>query len=247
MKKLSLFTLTLLTLFASQSAFSQQANLPGVAVNFGQGTNLVDTIEVLLLFTILTLAPAIIILCTSFTRIVIVLSFMRQALGTQNMPPNQLLIGFALFLSVFVMMPTGKSIYDNTIKPYQAKQIDAAKALEGLENDLRSFMIKHVRKTDIGLFYDVTGATAPDDIQAVPIHYLIPAFIISELKTAFQIGFLLYIPFIVLDMVVASVLMAMGMMMLPPMLVSMPFKLLLFVLVDGWQLVTGAILRSFNT
>ncbi len=247
MKRFSQLSLALLTLLASQTAFSQQANLPGVAVNFGQGTNLVDTIEVLLLFTILTLAPAIIILCTSFTRIVIVLSFMRQALGTQNMPPNQLLIGFALFLSVFVMMPTGKSIYENTIKPYQAKQIDAAKALEGLETDLRSFMVKHVRKTDIGLFYDVTGTTAPEDIQAVPIHYLIPAFIISELKTAFQIGFLLYIPFIVLDMVVASVLMAMGMMMLPPMLVSMPFKLLLFVLVDGWQLVTGAILRSFNT
>lgn len=247
MKRLSKLSLALLALVASHSVFAQQANLPGVAVNFGQGTNLVDTIEVLLLFTILTLAPAIIILCTSFTRIVIVLSFMRQALGTQNMPPNQLLIGFALFLSVFVMMPTGKSIYENTIKPYQAKQIDAAKALEGLETDLRSFMVKHVRKTDIGLFYDVTGEAAPDDIKAVPIHYLIPAFIISELKTAFQIGFLLYIPFIVLDMVVASVLMAMGMMMLPPMLVSMPFKLLLFVLVDGWQLVTGAILRSFNT
>lgn len=247
MKRLSKLSLAFLALVPSHSVFAQQANLPGVAVNFGQGTNLVDTIEVLLLFTILTLAPAIIILCTSFTRIVIVLSFMRQALGTQNMPPNQLLIGFALFLSVFVMMPTGKSIYENTIKPYQAKQIDAAKALEGLETDLRSFMVKHVRKTDIGLFYDVTGTTAPDDIQTVPIHYLIPAFIISELKTAFQIGFLLYIPFIVLDMVVASVLMAMGMMMLPPMLVSMPFKLLLFVLVDGWQLVTGAILRSFNT
>jgi flagellar biosynthetic protein FliP len=241
----SLFLLLLLA--AAPAAFSQSTNLPGVSVNFGQGTNLVDTIEVLLLFTVLTLAPAIIILTTSFTRIVVVLSFMRQALGTQNMPPNQLLIGFALFLSVFVMMPTGQSIYQNTIQPYTAKQINAAQALEGLERDLRSFMVKHVRKADIGLFYDVTNAQAPADINAVPIHYLIPAFIISELKTAFQIGFLLYIPFIVLDMVVASVLMAMGMMMLPPMLVSMPFKLLLFVLVDGWQLVTGAILRSFNT
>jgi len=172
---------------------------------------------------------------------------MRQALGTQNMPPNQLLIGFAMFLSVFVMMPTGQSIYENTIKPYNAKQINAMQALEGLEKDLRAFMIQHVRKADIGLFYDVTNTAAPADVNSVPTHFLIPAFIISELKTAFQIGFLLYIPFIVLDMVVASVLMAMGMMMLPPMLVSMPFKLLLFVLVDGWQLVTGAILRSFNT
>jgi flagellar biosynthetic protein FliP len=241
------FILALLSMALAPVAFAQNANLPGVSVNFGQGTNLVDTIEVLLLFTILTLAPAIIILCTSFTRIVVVLSFMRQALGTQNMPPNQLLIGFALFLSIFVMMPTGQSIYKNTLQPYTAKQIDATQALAGIEKDLRVFMEKHVRKADIGLFYDVTGTTAPDDIKGVPIHYLIPAFIISELKTAFQIGFLLYIPFIVLDMVVASVLMAMGMMMLPPMLVSMPFKLLLFVLVDGWQLVTGAILRSFNT
>jgi flagellar biosynthetic protein FliP len=240
--------LALLLVSASSAAYSQTAtNLPGVSVNFGQGTNLVDTIEVLLLFTILTLAPAIIILCTSFTRIVVVLSFMRQALGTQNMPPNQVLIGFALFLSIFVMMPTGQSIYKNSLQPYTAKQINATQALEGLERDLRAFMEKHVRKNDIGLFFDVTGAPAPSDISQVPTHYLIPAFIISELKTAFQIGFLLYIPFIVLDMVVASVLMAMGMMMLPPMLVSMPFKLLLFVLVDGWQLVTGAILRSFNT
>ncbi len=235
-----------LLLLPVHTLFAQSANLPGVSVNFGQGTNLVDTLEVLLLFTVLTLAPAIIILCTSFTRIVVVLSFMRQALGTQNMPPNQLLIGFAMFLSVFVMMPTGQSIYQNTVVPYTAKKINATQALEGLEKDLRGFMSKHVRKTDIGLFYDVTGETAPDDIDGVPTHYLIPAFIISELKTAFQIGFLLYIPFIVLDMVVASVLMAMGMMMLPPMLVSMPFKLLLFVLVDGWQLVTGAILRSFS-
>jgi flagellar biosynthetic protein FliP len=240
--------LALLLVSASSAAYSQTTtNLPGVSVNFGQGTNLVDTIEVLLLFTILTLAPAIIILCTSFTRIVVVLSFMRQALGTQNMPPNQVLIGFALFLSIFVMMPTGQSIYKNSLQPYTAKQINATQALEGLEKDLRAFMEKHVRKNDIGLFFDVTGAPAPSDISQVPTHYLIPAFIISELKTAFQIGFLLYIPFIVLDMVVASVLMAMGMMMLPPMLVSMPFKLLLFVLVDGWQLVTGAILRSFNT
>jgi flagellar biosynthetic protein FliP len=211
MKVLSRISLAGILLLLTQASFAQTANLPGVAVNFGQGTNLVDTMEVLLLFTVLTLAPSIIILCTSFTRIVIVLSFMRQALGTQNMPPNQLLVGFAMFLSVFVMMPTGKSIYENTVKPYQAKQIDGTQAIAGLEKDLRVFMEKHVRKADIGLFYDVTNAAAPSDIKAVPTHYLIPAFIISELKTAFQIGFLLYIPFIVLDMVVASVLMAMGM------------------------------------
>lgn len=230
----------------STSGLAQNANLPGVSINMGQGTNLVDTMEVLLLFTILTLAPAIIILCTSFTRIIVVLSFMRQALGTQNLPPNQLLIGFALFLSVFVMMPTGKLIYNNTVSPYMNKQIDTTQALSNLEVDMRSFMQKHVRKADLGLFYEVSGEPSPNTVHDVPIHYLIPAFIISELKTAFQIGFLLYIPFLVLDMVVASVLMAMGMMMLPPVLVSLPFKLLLFVLVDGWQLVTGSLLRSFN-
>lgn len=243
----TLFKTALLGLLASAPAFAQNSQLPGVAINFGQGTNLVDTIEVLILFTVLTMAPAIIILCTSFTRIIVVLSFMRQALGTQNLPPNQLLIGFSMFLSVFVMMPTGTAIYKKGIQPYMAKTMNTMDAVGVLETELRGFMQKHVRKNDIGLFYEVSNETPPETLNEVPIHYLIPAFIISELKTAFQIGFLLYIPFLVLDMVVASVLMAMGMMMLPPMLVSMPFKLLLFVLVDGWQLVTGSILRSFNT
>ncbi len=220
--------------------------LPGMQINFGQGANFVDSIEVLILFTVLTLAPSILILCTSFTRILVVLSFMRQAIGTQNMPPNQLLIGFSLFLSVFVMQPTGEQIYNRAFRPYMDKKISSTLAIDETTLALRTFMQKQVRKTDIGLFYDVTGKAAPNTIDEVPIHYLVPAFIISELKTAFQIGFLLYIPFLILDMVVASVLMAMGMMMLPPVVVSMPFKLLLFVLVDGWQLVTGSLLRSFN-
>lgn len=244
MKKL----IGLLLFIFSASAFAQQSNvgLPGLSVNFGQGTDLVDTIQVLILFTVLTLAPAILILCTCFTRIIVVLSFMRQAIGTQNLPPNQLLIGFALFLSIFVMKPTGTAIYNQAIQPYVSKKIQTEQALTVIEFHLRGFMTKQVRKADIGLFYDITGETAPKTVDDVPIHYLIPAFIISELKTAFQIGFLLYIPFLILDMVVASVLMAMGMMMLPPVVVSLPFKLLLFVLVDGWQLVTGSILRSFN-
>jgi flagellar biosynthetic protein FliP len=240
--------LALFFFIISSAAFAQQGNvgLPGLSVNFGQGTDLVDTIQVLILFTVLTLAPAILILCTCFTRIIVVLSFMRQAIGTQNLPPNQLLIGFALFLSIFVMKPTGTAIYNQGIQPYMNKQIKTEQALTVIEYHLRGFMGKQVRKADIGLFYDITGDKAPNTIDDVPIHYLIPAFIISELKTAFQIGFLLYIPFLILDMVVASVLMAMGMMMLPPVVVSLPFKLLLFVLVDGWQLVTGSILRSFN-
>ncbi|MCP4912325.1 MAG: flagellar type III secretion system pore protein FliP [Oligoflexia bacterium] len=235
-----------LSLLASSALAQSSTNLPGLSVNFGQGVNLVDTIEILALFTVLTLAPAILILCTCFTRIIVVLSFMRQAIGTQNMPPNQLLIGFALFLSIFVMKPTGVEIYDQALKPYMAKKVSSTYAISKIELSLRKFMTKQVRKADIALFYDVTGEPAPATVNEVPIHFLIPAFIISELKTAFQIGFLLYIPFLILDMVVASVLMAMGMMMLPPVVISLPFKLLLFVLVDGWQLVTGSILRSFN-
>lgn len=230
----------------AQAQNAGNLNLPGMAINFGQGANLVDSIEILLLFTVLSLAPSILILCTSFTRILVVLSFMRQAIGTQNMPPNQLLIGFALFLSVFVMQPTGVRIYDNAIKPYMNKEISTTVAIDEIVLGLRGFMEKQVRKADIALFYDVTATQAPDTVKDVPIHYLIPAFIISEMKTAFQIGFLLYIPFLILDMVVASVLMAMGMMMLPPVVISLPFKLLLFVLVDGWQLVTGSLLKSFN-
>jgi len=252
MKRVVLNTLYLIGLLVwnlpllAQAQNSSNLNLPGMSINFGQGVNLVDSIEILVLFTIITLAPSIIILCTSFTRILIVLSFMRQAIGTQNMPPNQLLVGFAIFLSMFVMQPTGERIYNKAIVPYMNKSITTTAAVDEITLSLRAFMQKQVRKNDIGLFYDVTGKSAPQNIDEVPIHYLIPAFIISELKTSFQIGFLLYIPFLVLDMVVASVLMAMGMMMLPPVVISLPFKLLLFVLVDGWQLVTGSLLRSFN-
>jgi flagellar biosynthetic protein FliP len=249
MNKYGRALLTFLVAGLASSAFAQSATqlgLPGLSVNFGQGVDLVDTLELTMLFTVLSLAPAILILCTCFTRIIVVLSFMRQAIGTQSMPPNQLLVGFAMFLSVFVMQPTGEEIYQNAVRPYMDRKITTTVALDRIEGSLRLFMNKQVRKADIGLFYDVTGKKAPATINEVPIHFLIPAFIISELKTAFQIGFLLYIPFLILDMVVASVLMAMGMMMLPPVVISLPFKLLLFVLVDGWQLVTGSLLRSFN-
>lgn len=228
-------------------ASANNLSAAGLNISFGDNLNLVDTMQVLALFTVLTLAPAFIILCTSFTRIVVVLSFMRQAIGTQNLPPNQVILGFALFLSVFVMMPTGSNIYQYAIKPYTEEKITAMEALSVMEKSMRVFMEKHVRRADVAIFYDVTSEPKPDEIGDVPIHFLIPSFIISELKTAFQIGFLLYVPFLILDMVVASVLMAMGMMMLPPVLVSLPFKLLLFVLVDGWQLVTGAILKSFHS
>ena len=244
--KFKIFIGILLALLSTSIFAQSKVNLPGLALNFGQGVDLVDSLQVLVLFTVITLAPAILVLCTSFTRIIVVLSFMRQAIGTQSMPPNQLLVGLAIFLSVFVMRPTGEGIYRQAIAPYMEKKITSMQAIEAIEFNLRSFMTKQVRKADIGLFYAVTNQPAPQTVNEVPIHFLIPAFVISELKTAFQIGFLLYIPFLILDMVVASVLMAMGMMMLPPIVVSLPFKLLLFVLVDGWHLVTGSILRSFN-
>lgn len=229
------------------TVFAQtKIGLPGVNIALGGGADLVDTLQILLLFTVLALAPAVLVLCTCFTRIIVVLSFLRQALGTQNMPPNQLLVGFALFLSIFIMQPVGMRIYTDAVVPYNNKKVTTAQALEVIEVNLRDFMSRQVRKDDISLFYEVSGNAAPQTINDVPIHYLIPAFIISELKTAFQIGFLLYIPFLILDMVIASVLMAMGMMMLPPVVVSLPFKLLLFVMVDGWKLVTGSLLRSFG-
>jgi flagellar biosynthesis protein FliP len=240
---LSIFLLLPFSLFAQSS---QGLSLPGMSINFGQGVDLVDTMQLLAVFTLLTLAPAILVLCTCFTRIIVVLAFMRQAIGTQNMPPNQLLIGFAMFLTFFVMQPTGESIYNGAITPYMEKQITSIEAIKNIETNLRGFMSSQVRKADLQLFYDITGKSQPQTIVDVPTHFLIPAFIISELKTAFQIGFLLYLPFLILDMVIASVLMAMGMMMLPPVIVSFPFKLLLFVLVDGWHLITGSLIRSFN-
>lgn len=233
-------------LIACHTAWGQNMSVPGMSISFGQDGELIDSLQVIILFTLLTLAPAFVILCTGFTRIIIVLSFLRQAIGVQNLPPNQLLIGLALFLSVFVMAPTGTEMYQTAITPYMNKKITSTEALTNMEISLRKFMTKYVREKDLSLFYDVTGAVKPQTPKDVPIHFLVPAYIISELKTSFQIGFLLYIPFLILDMVIASVLMAMGMMMLPPVVVSMPFKLLLFVLVDGWQLVTGALLRSFS-
>ena len=246
MKFLLILMVTLLSFPSELLAQSSGLGLPGMSINFGQGADLVDTLQLLSFFTIITLAPAILVLCTCFTRIIVIMAFIRQAIGTQNMPPNQLLVGFSLFLTFFIMQPTAESIYNKSINPYIEKKITSVEAIKGIESGLRGFMSKQVRKADLQLFYDITGANLPNTINDVPTHFLIPSFIISELKTAFQIGVLLYLPLLILDMVIASVLMAMGMMMLPPVIVSFPFKLLLFVLVDGWHLVTGSVIRSFN-
>ncbi|MZG54722.1 MAG: flagellar type III secretion system pore protein FliP [Nitrospinae bacterium] len=204
-----------------------------------------SALQILFLLTILTLAPSILILTTSFARIVIVLSFLRQAMGTQQTPPTQILIGLGLFLTLFVMGPTWTEINDKALQPYLNEEISQTDALKKAEMPLKSFMLRQTREKDLALFIDISGEK-PATNEEIDIRSIIPAFIISELKTAFQIGFLIYIPFLILDMVVASILLSMGMMMLPPVLISLPFKLMLFVMVDGWYLTVGSLMRSFG-
>lgn len=202
--------------------------------------------EILFLLTVLTLAPSILIMMTSFTRIIIVLSFTRNALGTQQMPPNQVLIGLALFLTFFLMSPIGAKINENAIEPYLSGQMDQEQFLEEAMEPIREFMFKQTREKDLELFVNLSGMEDPETLDDVPNNVLIPSFIISELKTAFQIGFLIYVPFIIVDMVVASTLMSMGMMMLPPVMISLPFKILLFIMVDGWNLVIKTLVTGFR-
>ena len=224
-------------------------SLPSLSLSFANSQkpqDLVGVLRIVILLTVLTLAPAILIMMTSFTRIVVVLSFLRQALGTQQMPPNQLIIGLSLFLSFFVMAPTWKAISTNAVEPYLNEKITQTVAFEKAEAPLREFMFKQTREKDLELFITLSKEEKPKSRFDVPTYVLVPSFVISELKTSFQIGFMLYLPFLVLDMVVASVLMAMGMMMLPPVAISLPFKLLLFVLVDGWELIVGSLIKSFG-
>jgi flagellar biosynthetic protein FliP len=208
--------------------------------------DVVDSFEILGILTVLALAPSILIMMTAFTRVVIVLAFVRNALGTQQMPPNQVLIGLALFLTFFVMAPIASQINDNAIGPYLEHKIDQKAAMDETMKPIREFMSKQTRNKDLSLFIHLSGSEEPETIDDVPTHVLIPAFIISELKTAFQIGFLIYIPFIIVDMVVASTLMSMGMMMLPPVMISLPFKILLFIMVDGWNLVVKNLVVGFK-
>jgi flagellar biosynthetic protein FliP len=202
-------------------------------------------LQIFLLMTILSLAPAILIMLTSFTRVVIVLSLLRRALGTMQMPPNQVMVGLALFLTFFIMTPVWQQINQTALQPYLENQIDQQQALQKAAEPLRGFMFKQTREKDLALFVDIAKIERPKDVNDIPISVLIPSFIISEVKTAFQIGLLLYVPFLIIDMVVASVLLSMGMMMLPPIMISLPFKLMLFVLADGWNLLIGSLVRSF--
>jgi flagellar biosynthetic protein FliP len=252
MQKLSLTILFLLTILLSgnsvHAAGGGGIGVPAINISMAGGnpSDTVSAVRILIMLTVLSLAPAILIMMTSFTRIVVVLSFLRQALATQNMPPNQLIIGLALFLSFFVMAPVWQDINQNALGPYMEEKIDQATAISRAEVPLREFMFKQTREKDLMLFLEMAKTEKPRTKKDVATWVLIPAFMISELKTAFQIGFMLYLPFLIIDMVVASVLMAMGMMMLPPVVISLPFKLLLFVLVDGWELIVGSLVKSFG-
>ncbi|WP_054958680.1 flagellar type III secretion system pore protein FliP [Paenibacillus dakarensis] len=238
--------LMLIGLILTTSAWADP--IPNIDIQIGNEGDQPGTsaLSLILLITILSVAPAILVLMTSFTRIVIVLGFVRTSLGTQQTPPNQVLIGLALFLTLFVMAPTLSTMNDTALQPYLKGEITQVEALDKAQEPMKKFMFSHTREKDLLLFMKYTGAEKPENYQDIPLTVLVPAFAISELKTGFQMGFMIFIPFLVIDIVVASVLMAMGMMMLPPVMISLPFKILLFVLVDGWYLVVKSMLMSFN-
>ena len=233
----------------SQKAYSE-TGVPSLSVNLtetDEPTAVVPAIKIVSILTILSIAPAILLMMTSFTRILVVLSFLRQAIGATTMPPNQVILGLALFLTMFTMAPVWQPINDRVITPLSQNAITQEQALSELAQPFRKFMLAETRESDLGMFMHLAKIQKPSKASDIPFTMIVPAFMISELKTAFQIGFLIYIPFLVIDMVVSAVLMAMGMMMLPPTVVSLPFKLVLFVLVDGWALIVGALVKSFHT
>ncbi len=225
------------------------AGLPTITLGIGEATDpgeVSTALQILVVLTILSVAPAILLMTTGFTRIVIVLSFMRQALGTQSAPSNQIVIGLSLFLTFFVMAPVFNQINEQALQPYLNKQISQEKALDQALQPMRKFMFSQVGEKDLQLLVDISKSPQPENQADISMMTLIPAFMLSELKRAFQMGFLLFVPFLMVDMIVASILMSMGMMMLPPIIVSLPFKILLFVLVDGWSLIIGSLVKSFG-
>ncbi len=231
------------------AGFSQNIPIPSVSVEFGEAQGPRDvafTLQILFILTILTLAPAIVIMLTSFTRIVIVLAFIRQAMATQQIPPNQVLIALSLFLTFFVMSPVIENINNDAFQPYLQGEITQAAAFDTSVQYLREFMIRQTRPNDISLFVHLSRSSQPQNVEDISNTILIPAFILSEVKTAFQLGFVIFIPFLVIDLVVASTLISMGMLLLPPILISFPFKLLLFIMVDGWHLITRSLVYSFR-
>ncbi len=248
-KKNLIILVCLASLLIAGVAWAEPLSLPTISIGVGKASksgDMTTVIQIFFLMTILSLAPGLLIMTTSFTRIVVVLSFLRSAMGTQQAPSNQIVIGLSLFLTFFVMSPVWQQINTDALQPYKAQTITQDQAIKNAMAPIRKFMMSQTREKDMALFLSLSHHDRPKNADDVPILTLIPAFIISELRTAFQIGFLIYIPFLVVDMVVASVLMSMGMMMLPPVMVSLPFKILLFVLVDGWGLVIGSLVKSFG-
>jgi flagellar biosynthetic protein FliP len=228
---------------------AQAQGEPSVTFNMGESGDpeqVSMALKILFALTILTVAPTILLMTTSFVRVVIVLSFVRQAMGVRNMPPNQVVVGLALFLTIFIMSPVMQSVNSQALQPYLQEEIGEEKALNQAVQPVREFMFSHVREKDLRLLVNIADHKRPDNLQDVSTMTLIPAFMISELKMAFQIGFMIFVPFLIIDMVTASVLMTMGMLMLPPVIISLPFKVLLFVLVDGWHLVVGSLVQSFH-
>lgn len=248
--KRAIVVIVLCLLVAGVAASQDKAiPMPKISVEVGKATSPDDvavTLQILFLMTVLSLAPAILIMTTAFTRIVVVLHFLRQALGTQQVPPSQVLIGLAMFLTFFVMAPTWNRVNQDAIQPYMKNTITLQQAYDRGIVPLREFMLRQTREEDLALFVKLANVEKPETRDDVPIHALIPAFAISELRIGFEIGFLLFIPFLVIDMVISSILLSMGMMMLPPVLISLPFKILLFILVDGWHLVIRSLLESFR-
>lgn len=246
---IGVLALLVLTGAAAALAAPEPIALPTVSVGVGKVTKPGDvsvTLQILFLLTVLSLAPGLLVMTTSFTRIVVVLSFLRNALGTQQAPSNQIIIGLSLFLTFFIMSPVWQQVNTEALQPYRSQTISQEEAFKRAVLPLRKFMLSQTRESDLALFVSLSKLPRPKNSDEIPTLTVIPAFMISELKTAFQIGFLVYIPFLVVDMVVASVLMSMGMMMLPPVMISLPFKILLFVLVDGWGLIVGSLVKSFN-
>ena len=251
-KTRGLICILLLLMLAMGAAMGSEAEaqlkLPSVQIGFGDADKpeqISSALQIMLALTVLTLAPAILVLFTSFTRIIVVFSFLRQAMGTQQMPPNQIMLGLALFLSFYIMSPVLSEINQIALQPLLNEEITQTEALELAQGPIRKFMLAQTREKDLALFMSVAKKDRPKNVSEVSTLLIVPAFALSEIRTAFQIGFLIYIPFLVLDMVVASVLLSMGMMMLPPVMISLPFKLLLFVLVDGWNLLIGSLVKSF--
>ena len=232
------------------TAFAEPLSIPNISLNIGGGSadsgKASTVVQLLLILTVLSLAPAILLMLTSFTRIVVVLSLLRNALGTQQMPPNQIIIGLSLFLTLFIMAPVWQKVNDEALKPYYEDRITGEEAFGLASAPVKSFMLKQTREKDLALFVSISKEKRPEKPLDISLPVLIPAFVISELKTAFQIGFLIYLPFFIIDIVISSILLSMGMMMLPPMMISLPFKLLLFVLVDGWYLIIGSLVQSFH-